>query len=322
MKVVKSISHHYNELLPIVAKLKEQVDNLINNKKKPTWHFLSRIKKEESFALKIETGRIKDPSQFEDFYACTLVVENLNEIKTATDFVESLFEIKYRKPRTEDFTHKGSDSFPFDDLRLYVSLKPVEYLPPTKLTEIVFEFQIKTFLQHAWAIATHDLIYKSDSVSWPKQRVAYQIKAMLEQAELSISGAEELSRLPALLKDNPKTKGLNKIKKLLISLFPLEALPADIIRLSEIIKDTQESLGITLEELREIINSETAQGRGVKTLDLSPYAIVIQSIINQKPVLIENICKKGKQLKNKVYIPLEISISKLTIEDNTNIICF
>ena len=60
--------------------------------------------------------------------------------------------------------------------------------------------QVKTFLQHAWGIATHDLIYKTDDVSWSRQRIAYQIKAMLEHAEMSIQEAGRLAEAVALSK--------------------------------------------------------------------------------------------------------------------------
>src|SRR6185295_542993 len=81
---------------------------------------------------------------------------------------------------------KGTHEFSFDDLRLYTKWKPDVTLPTPTFAGVVFELQIKTFLQHAWSIATHDLIYKTDSISWPKERVAFEIKAMLEHAENAI----------------------------------------------------------------------------------------------------------------------------------------
>ncbi len=60
-------------------------------------------------------------------------------------------------------------------------------------------------MQHAWGLATHDLIYKADEINWPKERIAFQIKAMLEQAEVTISGVNNLISLPEVSKDNYET---------------------------------------------------------------------------------------------------------------------
>lgn len=321
MKIVNSISKIYFEQRPLAEKLQQQVDNTVRANKKDTWHYYSRIKSEESFALKLETGRVKTPSKLEDFYACTLVVENINEIKKGVEFIESLFDIKNRKPAEDSFTHKESYSFAFDDLRLYVSLKKVEYLPPGSLPDLIFEIQIKTFLQHAWSIATHDLIYKSDTVSWPKQRIAYQVKAMLEQAEISISGVDGLSQLPELAKENRESKGLNQIKNFLIDTFPAEALPFDLLRLSGIVNDVLRTFKVDLVQLKVIVDAETAAEKGVKTLDLSPYGIILQSIINQKPVLFESVFKNGYKLRsNGIFLPSEILVDKINFEEETNAI--
>jgi len=321
MKILQSISKIYNEQKPFAEKLKTQVDKTILAKKKDTWHYYSRVKSEESFALKLETGRVKDPKQLEDLFASTLVVENINEIKNAIAFIDSILEIKSRRPLTDDFTHKESSSFAFDDLRLYVSLKKVDYLPPGSLPDLIFEVQIKTFLQHAWSVATHDLIYKSDAVSWSKERVAFQIKAMLEQAEISISGADALSKLPELAKDNYESKALNEAKIFLISIFPAESLPFDLLRLSTIVNDLLKAFEITLAILKEIIEAENALHRGVETLNLSPYGIIMQSIINQRPVLIEKVFKTGYRLRTKgILLPSEVSLNKINIEDDTKLV--
>jgi ppGpp synthetase/RelA/SpoT-type nucleotidyltranferase len=321
MKILQSISKIYNEQKPFASKLKTQVDNLIFAKKKDTWHYYSRVKSEESFALKLETGRVKDPMQLEDFFAGTLVVENINEIKNAISFIDSVLEIKNRRPPTDDFTHKESSSFAFDDLRLYASLKKVDYLPPGSLPDLIFEIQIKTFLQHAWSIATHDLIYKSDSVSWSKERVAFQVKAMLEQAEISISGADALSKLPELAKDNYISKALNESRALLVSIFPADSLPFDLLRLSTIVNDLLKAFEITLVSLKEIIDAETILHRGTETLNLSPYGIIMQSIINQKPALVERVFKNGYRIRTKgILLPSEVSLNKINIEDNTMIV--
>ena len=92
-------------------------------------------------------------------------------------------------------------------------------MPPesetNKLSNITFEIQIKTFLQHAWDIAIHDIIYKGDDINWRMQRIAYQIKAMLEHAEVSIHEIERIKESEILPKENKHIQNLNKIKEFL-----------------------------------------------------------------------------------------------------------
>ncbi len=166
MKIPQSIRSIYEDLELSYSKLKKLIDYEFKNTLPQEWHYISRLKRTESFALKIESGRYRSIDIFDDFFACTIVVENISKIKTARRFVKKRFEQSYQRPKSDDFTHKNPDSFPFDDLRMYMKWKDNIGSKPTGLEGLLFEVQIKTFLQHAWAIATHDLVYKSDEKNW------------------------------------------------------------------------------------------------------------------------------------------------------------
>src|SRR5919109_5674500 len=159
MKVPASIRRLYEDQKAVNDRLKVVVDERIRGIKNHRWHYEGRVKELRSFALKIESGRFEIPRALEDFFACTIVVANATEITEAEKLINENFTIKTRRPPRIDQTHKAPNEFPFDDLRLYVTLQETVALPRTDLHEIVFEIQIKTFLQHAWAIATHDLLY-------------------------------------------------------------------------------------------------------------------------------------------------------------------
>lgn len=316
MKILNSVAALYNKVFPEADLLKQEVDRIVNGFRNPKWHYFSRVKSKESFALKLETGRIADPQRLEDLFAATLVVQNLAELKLAYNEIEKEFDIVYRKPKTDEETSKEATNFPFDDLRLYIKIKVPEYLPQTAFSNYVFEMQIKTFLQHAWSISTHDLIYKADNISWAKTRVAFQIKAMLEQAELAISGAEHLASMPELAKEDKKTIELKNAYKFLTENFLPEQLPSDLMRLSQITVDLVKNFKVTFDDLDILLKDENKKGRGVNTLDLSPYSIIIVTIKNGDSAKFRNTIKKSTRIKTDfIFIPREIDMTGFEVND-------
>lgn len=314
MKVVSSISKLYNGQLAINEKLSEVVNTLIPSIKNKQWHYDSRIKSLESFALKLETGRFTDVSRLEDFFACMMVVENSTEIKTAIKLLKTYVTIKQRRPPTDTFTQKSSDSFIFDDLRLYVTLKPTSSRPKGPINDVLFEIQLKTFLQHAWSIATHDLIYKSNDINWVKQRVAYQVRAMLENAEISIEKAYTLKRIPGIPLTNEKVEIQNKVKKFLLTNWSVERLPKDLIRLIDNIIQLLKIFDLKLVDLENDLLEENKQGRGSNTLNLSPYLVIVQTFINQHTDKMNRYIRKDS--KRKILIPQEIDVTKILVNIN------
>ena len=320
MKVTNSIRRCYDKQLDLNKKLRVKVDGIIGSNKEEGWHYVSRIKKQESYALKIETGKIEDPNNLDDFFACTIVVKNNREIKIAREkLVDRFFDIKAKRPPVETFTHKSPDSFPYDDLRLYVKLKYNDSLPPessfNELSNITFEIQIRTFLQHAWDLTVHDLTYKSDEISWAKQRVAYQIKAMLEHAEISMDEIENIKESVMLTKSNKKIKQLNRVKTFLTHNWENEALPNDLVRLSDSICDLLKQLQTNISTLQTFLDKESDCGRGTKTLNLSPFLIILQTIINQNPQKINDFLFNQKS-KDKIIIPSELDVHGITLNEN------
>jgi len=307
MKIPGSIRRLYDDQEESCKKLKVRVEALVRPKLHDRWHYESRIKTIESFTLKIECGRF-DPVALEDFFAATIVVRNGSEIDDAVKLINELFAPAYRRPEKDTETSKAPDSFPFDDLRLYVRWKDAAALPPTGLDGVLFEVQIKTFLQHAWSIATHDLIYKSDEASWSKMRIAYQIKAMLEHAELSIQEAANLSLSEALAKSDDRTVALKTFMTLLNDLWEKETLPGDIKRLAQNIMLLANLVKLDADALRLLLEEEKVAGRGPLISNLSPYGAVLQTLFNRKKTELSSALKSRQ--KKVVLIPAEIDIPK------------
>jgi ppGpp synthetase/RelA/SpoT-type nucleotidyltranferase len=307
MKVPASIRRIYEDQKAVNDRLKTVVDERMAGLKKARWHYESRVKEVSSFALKIESGRFSKPEALEDFFACTLVVANATEIAEAETLVRENFDFKGRKPKRIDRTHKAPDSFQFDDLRLYLTLRKGLSVPPTDLADLVFEVQIKTFLQHAWSIATHDLLYKSDDINWSKERIAYQIKAMLEHAEISIQEAEGLAACAVLAKEDQRTTTIKEGIKLVKTQWTGDELPSDVRRLSTNITTMLDALVIKVERLGEILNNGKAQRQGAHPSNLSPYGIVVQYLFDVERDTMLSFLKSEKP-KAKILIPAEIEI--------------
>lgn len=278
MKISSSVRRIYDEQHKLNKLLESRVKSIFETKKKPAWFFTSRIKELESFAQKLETGRVIHPEALEDFFASTLVVENRSAIAQAIALIEEQFEIVKRRPKEVGKTHKSPDSFPFDDLRLYVKLKSNDSLPKSELEELVFEIQIKTFLQHAWGIATHDLIYKGDNIDWGKARVAFQIKAMLEHAEVSVEQVDTMAKSDALSMCDPETRDKQTLILWLKRTWDQDALPKDLVRLSDTILNLLTSLKLKIDDLVISMQKDTDSGAGAKLHNFSPYAVIVRSL--------------------------------------------
>lgn len=313
MKIPASIRAAFESQLPLNLELQKRVDAILRNRKDPHWHYESRIKDAESFALKIESGRVPKPEALEDFFACTLVVRSSAEISAAEQLLREQFQFVARRPKQDDETFKHSNSFPFDDLRLFLRWRDSDSQPPSGLTGIKFECQVKTFLQHAWTIATHDLIYKTEEPHWGKQRIAFQIKAMLEHAEVSIQEADKLSLGSALSKSDKETRSLSDTIATIRQVWPASDLPKDLRRLGENVEALCGAVRITVTQLKQALDAETALGRGALTRNLSPYGVAVDALLRQHTDLfLAAVTRETRPDARKILVPAEVELPAKT----------
>lgn len=284
MKISAGVRNLYDASFPIFRRLADDVDARLRTRVEGKgWFFRGRVKELESFALKLETGRVSDPERAEDFFGCTIIVRTAAEIAAAEALVASHYNIKERRPPVDSVTYKSSSNFIFDDLRLFVEQPASTTGKDLDLDGLPFEVQIKTILQYAWGVATHDLTYKSDSVSWPRERIAFQVKAMLEHAEVAIAEAHSLASAPSLAKCDQSTTDITHIIQVISDSWESDKLPDDRKRLAENVHGLLRLCGAKVERLLPLINAEVERV-GLLPTDLSPYAFIVQAMANSDEI--------------------------------------
>lgn len=305
MKIQASLRAIYDAQKPLADRLRTDIDKTLKAAKNGRWHYESRVKEAESFCSKLETGRVTNPAALEDLLACTLVVPNSLDIPAAVGLIRELYEIVEQRPAREGETSKAADTFRFDDLRLYCRRSNDGTRPPDPLDGLIFEIQVKTFLQHAWAIATHDLSYKTAEVRWGKDRIVAHLKATVEHAEVSIMEADALSKSSILQLTDRKTRNTSNIIDILNKHWSNLELPSNVRGLAETISDILHYSDLKPEDLNTLLTEEKELHDGALPLNLSPYGIIIRLLILHRREALE---KSLSRRKFRILLTPELNI--------------
>lgn len=247
------------------------------------------------------------------------MVPTVAHIADAEALLEQLYEVAYRRPKKDQATHKKASSFDFDDLRLYLKRGASATGRNDDLEGLIFEVQVKTVLQYAWGKATHDLIYKTDQVSWPKERIAFQVKAMLEHAEIAIAEAERLAEASAIAKCDKETAATLQIIAILKEFWPKDRLPTDIKRLSESVRGVLAVCAVPPEQLENILQAEKAR-IGLLPTDLSPYAFLVQALAHSAELDLQAELGGGRSRRTKIFVHGDMELPDWMLEPHERII--
>ncbi|MBD1835013.1 hypothetical protein H6F61_20525 [Cyanobacteria bacterium FACHB-472] len=300
------LDRRYEEYYPLVEKAAQRVKpTMLNFCDKKGYALTSRIKTVESLAEKIETGRFKKWSDLDDLFACTVIIPSLSREQEVIEFCKNTFEVKKTVKRGQN--KKPPEAFIFDSTRIYARLKRVEAPGLDNLLSIfniIFEIQIKSAFEHAWAVSTHDLVYKSAEIDWKKLRLAAQIKASVEQLDTLIMAFEQVS--PTIQEnDYPEIKKKRQIAIATQQLFtekklPQELQPKDMTRFCDNLygilanpgkedKGKEDKVQDAIKCIREKINS-TSTRQIPRSISLLQYflAILVENKIIAFPL--ENYC--------------------------------
>lgn len=307
MKVPLSVRRMYEERLAKYDRLKEEVDGLIRNRKKASWHYQSRLKSLESFAIKLESGRWESEGSFDDLLAAVIVVENLMTLRDAEDLVRRYFAVRERRPSAPGQTTTRADSFPFDDVRLYVEWPPDAPVPKPMYAGLVLEIQLRTFLQHAWNIATHDVVYKSKRKDWSMDRLASQVRAGLEHADITLCEIDRLRHSQALARVDGYTQRLNDIATLLERHWEDGRLPEDLKGLTSNVDRLMRSTKLSVERIDSAIQAEREAGGGSLPQNLSPFGVIAQALLRRERDAMRRLLTRERR-GFTIWIPAEVQV--------------
>ncbi|MFM7406712.1 MAG: hypothetical protein ACKO3K_08625 [Cuspidothrix sp.] len=287
------LARKYNEYIPFIEEVDKKVTStLLKFCVSKGYAFSSRIKSIESLAEKIETGRFKKWSDLDDLFACTVIIPTLSHEAEVIKFCKEVFEIKRIVKRGQN--KKSPDTFKFDSTRINANLKKVDNLANNLIANnelniynITFEIQVKSAFEHAWAVSTHDLVYKNSEIDWKRLRLAAQIKANVEQLDTLILAFEQTS---IIIQENdyPEIKIKNKLASEINKLFansklPDELQPKDMNRLCDnlyrlIVPINEERNNQEITKIIDVIKKEvnsTSLARIPRSLSLFQYFLVI-----------------------------------------------
>lgn len=111
---------------------------------------------------------------------------------------------------------------------------------------------LDNMLQRLFALKVQSHFY----TLWPRERIAFQVKAMLEHAEIAIAEANRLADAPAVAKKDDRTTEILKLTEQIRALWAPDRLPRDIKRLAETTQQMFQSCKLNVERLAPMLEAE------------------------------------------------------------------
>ncbi len=205
MKVFEIVSE-YQDRYPLSKKFAETLkplfgDLLVQN----NISFLqieTRVKSLPSFLDKVyrvlSSGR-------EFSYDCTdligvrLITYYMEDVYQIAELIEKSFKVHSQKKEYDAF-NRSPDQFGYSSLHYKVSLLPGKRYSQNleAFQYLVFEVQIRTVAQHAWATIDHKLRYKTtEQIPKPILRQIFQLSALFELADTQFAQIKKQLELQA-----------------------------------------------------------------------------------------------------------------------------
>ncbi len=149
-----------------------------------------RVKTIDSLRNKIESGRFPDIDSIDDVVAFSVIIDTSDQVKMVRDYLRKSFNICVIRAGG---TIRDERLFDFDCPRIYCKIKDPSG-SKGEISPLLFEVQIRTILQHAWAKITHGHVYKPGVFDYRASRLASETMAQIEAIDRTFSDFDENSR--------------------------------------------------------------------------------------------------------------------------------
>lgn len=294
MIIPKTIESFYGRIAGSLYILKYNVDQTLGNIADAFQirYVEARIKEQESFMAKIEKEGYKNPAdEVEDLVACRLIVKSTSDIEAILNKIKEIFNIERQISRT----YRSPNEFIYDDIQLILTFKDSPLISNKEILGKKFELQIRTGLQDALSEVIHGETYKTDILTWQKERTASELRANLELVDVILS---DFPRVAAIQeeKDYKLYQQRNEIIKLLKAFWSAEKLPKDLRRASITIEEYLKLAEASIEDLSRWLKLDKHTNI-VQAVSITPCQIILVILfLENKVSLLKNVIKAKRYL--------------------------
>ncbi|WP_456406475.1 GTP pyrophosphokinase [Caldithrix abyssi] len=239
-----------------------------------------------------------------DLVGIRLITYYLEDVYQIGELIEQTFKVHY-KNLEYDSLNRSPDQFGYSSLHFKVSLSP-EYNYPLdvqKFKNNVFEIQIRTVAQHAWATIDHKLRYKTTE-KIPKLilRQIFQLSALFELADIQFSNIKK--QLEAQASDDLKRYQAGDLSAKINAL-----------TLGYFLKTHQTTIDVLVKEAKKIGFNETSIQQDPNTIryllilfkrlgieSMAELEQLFDEALQKKEIILKNIYRI---ISNSSYAPID-----------------
>ncbi|WP_420539110.1 GTP pyrophosphokinase [Paenibacillus polymyxa] len=190
----------YIKMRPVYKNLANKVESIIRevltNSGASYYTITSRAKEIESFTIKANKEKYKNPQQeIKDLAGIRVITYVKSEVNNCCELIKPLFELDHfhSVDKTKEL---GNDKVGYRSIHYVAKLTEDRLsLPEYQIfKDMGFEIQVRTILEHAWADISHDRNYKFNGVLPPDNDIERRFSLAAATLELVDREFDNLAR--------------------------------------------------------------------------------------------------------------------------------